>query len=113
MKSTMNKIMMMIVISLSSLMVQAAEKTVFTVNGMVCAFCAQGIEKKIRKMPETQAVKVDLEAKTVVVEARPGMTVPVDKVILEIKDAGYDVTGTTVVPDSIKALQNKAEIHHE
>jgi cation transport ATPase len=112
----MKKMMIVFVVSLASFAVQAAESTVFTVNGMVCAFCAQGIEKKLKKMPETQAVMVDLAAKTVIVEAKSGMSVPVDKVILEIKDAGYDVTGSKVVAESVEMLRNKTktkEVNHE
>ena len=30
------------------------------VKGMVCAFCATGIEKTFRKQPEVESVKVDL-----------------------------------------------------
>ena len=45
-----------------------------TVNGMVCAFCAQGIEKRISQMPATKAVFVDLKRKVVVVEAKDGQT---------------------------------------
>lgn len=109
----MKKMMIVLVASLASIAVQAAESTVFTVNGMVCAFCAQGIEKKLKKMPEAQAVMVDLAAKTVIVEARPGMVVPVDKVILEIKDAGYDDTGTKVVAEPVEILRKKAEANHD
>ena len=119
MKNTIYAVVL--VASLFSVAVQAAESTVFSVNGMVCAFCAQGIEKKLKQLPETFAVFVDLAAKTVIIEAKPDMKVPVDKVILEIKDAGYDVTGTQTVPESLDALQKKTEpqkemhqgMHHE
>ena len=119
MKNTMYAVVL--VASLFSVVVQAAESTVFNVNGMVCAFCAQGIEKKLKQLPETLAVFVDLAAKTVIVEAKPDMKVPVETVIREIKDAGYDVTGTKTVAESVDALQKKAEpkkemhqgMHHE
>lgn len=119
MKNTMYAVLL--VTSLFSVVVQAAESTVFNVNGMVCAFCAQGIEKKLKQLPETFAVFVDLAAKTVIVEAKPDMKVPVETVIREIKDAGYDVTGTKTVPESVDALQKKAVpqkemhqgMHHE
>jgi len=113
-------IFVMLFSSLVSLSAHAVESTVFTVNGMVCAFCAQGIEKKLKSMSETAAVFVDLAAKTVIVEAKPDMKVPVDKVMLEIKDAGYDVIDTKIVPESIDALRKQAEsnkehqeMHHE
>jgi copper chaperone CopZ len=113
--------MVILFFSIISLSAQAVESTIFTVNGMVCAFCAQGIEKKLKNMPETAAVFVDLVAKTVVVEAKPDMKIPVDKVILEIKDAGYDVIGTKAVSESVEMLRKQVEsktgihqeMHHE
>ena len=44
-----------------------AETITTTVNGMVCAFCATGIEKTFRKQPEVATVKVDLEKKLVTI----------------------------------------------
>lgn len=112
--------MVILFFSIISLSAHAVESTIFTVNGMVCAFCAQGIEKKLKNMPETAAVFVDLAAKTVIVEAKPDMKIPVDKVMLEIKDAGYDVIDTRVAPESVETIRKQAEsnkehqeMHHE
>ena len=41
----------------------AATSLKASVNGMVCAFCAQGIEKRLSALPATQAVFVDLAGK--------------------------------------------------
>jgi copper chaperone CopZ len=68
-----------------------ATTTVLTVNGMVCAFCAQGIEKRLSKLPETKGVFVDLKKKIVAVEAKDGMTLNKKVLQAEVKDAGYDV----------------------
>ncbi|MGA8515447.1 MAG: heavy-metal-associated domain-containing protein [Burkholderiaceae bacterium] len=69
----------------------AAESVKVTVNGMVCAFCAQGIEKRLIKLPTTKAVFVDLKQRIVAVEAKEGQK-PDDKIIsAEITEAGYDV----------------------
>lgn len=62
------------------------------VNGMVCAFCAQGIEKKMRKLPQSQDVYVNLKQRLVAVEVKDGQTLANDTVKQIIKDAGYDVT---------------------
>jgi mercuric ion binding protein len=62
-----------------------------TVNGMVCAFCAQGIEKRLSKMPATKAVFVDLQRKVVAVEAKDGLKLDEKAITAEITDAGYDV----------------------
>ena len=68
-----------------------AQNITATVNGMVCAFCAQGIEKKLKAMAETQSVKVDLKSKFVSVTAKPGQQLDPAKVKQVIVDAGYEV----------------------
>ena len=86
--------------------VMAAESMKATVNGMVCAFCAQGIEKTLLKMPQTKAVFVDLKKRVVAVEAKDGQTLDGKKISAEIKDAGYDVVRLETVAlsvDDIKA----------
>jgi len=79
-----------------------------TVNGMVCAFCAQGIEKRISKMPATKAVYVDLKKKIVVVEPKDGMTLDQKAIIEEVKDAGYDIVKVESISKSVAEL--KAEL---
>ena len=58
------------------------------VNGMVCAFCAQGIEKKMRALSQTQDVYVNLKQRVVVVELKDGQTLSSEQVKTIIKDAG-------------------------
>ena len=81
------------------------------VNGMVCAFCAQGIEKKLRAMPQTKDVYVNLKHKIVAVELKEGQTVPLDTVKDLVKDAGYDVTHIETVNQSAQEI--KAGINKE
>jgi copper chaperone CopZ len=69
----------------------AAETVKITVNGMVCAFCAQGIEKRLSKLPATKAVLVDLKQRTVAVEAKDGQKLNNETIRSEITEAGYDV----------------------
>jgi copper chaperone CopZ len=85
--------------------VMAAESIKATVNGMVCAFCAQGIEKSLMKMPQTKAVFVDLKKKIVAVEAKEGQTLDSQKISAEIKDAGYDVVKLETVPQSVEDIK--------
>ena len=68
-----------------------AETITATVNGMVCAFCATGIEKSFRAQPEVNDVKVDLDQKLVTIETKPDQTLDDAKVTKIIKDAGYAV----------------------
>ncbi len=83
----------------------AAESVKATVNGMVCAFCAQGIEKTLMKMPQTKAVFVDLKKKIVAVEAKDGQTLDGKKITAEIKDAGYDVVKLETVAMSVEDIK--------
>lgn len=86
-----------------------AETTKVTVNGMVCAFCAQGIEAALKALPETQFVYVDLKQKIVAVEPKLGKTLPQAKVKKEIEDAGYDAVKFELTAQTV--AQIKAELN--
>ena len=62
-----------------------------TVNGMVCAFCATGIEKTFRKQPEVATVHVDLPKKTVTITTKPGKTLTDAKVKEIVTYSGYTI----------------------
>ncbi len=76
-----------------------------SVNGMVCAFCAQGIEKRLMKLDATKEVFVDLKKRVVAVQAKEGQTLDIKLVTSEIVDAGYDVTKIEVVPQSVADIR--------
>jgi len=69
--------------------VVSAETIHTTVNGMVCAFCATGIEKTFRKQPEVQSVKVDLPSKQVTIRTKPGKTLSDAKIKEVVTYSGY------------------------
>lgn len=87
----------------------AAQTLKATVNGMVCAFCAQGIEKTIAKMDATKAVHVDLKRKLVLVEPKDGKALDQAAVKAAIVDAGYDVVTLETVPETLDALKAAAK----
>jgi copper chaperone CopZ len=62
-----------------------------TVNGLVCAFCAQGIEKKLKKFPATAEVVVNLEHRLVAVALKEGQDIPDADLQKALTDAGYSV----------------------
>jgi mercuric ion binding protein len=62
-----------------------------SVKGMVCGFCAQGIEKKFKALPEIASVNVSLETKTVTITTKEKMDVSDGKIQEILKDAGYNV----------------------
>jgi len=75
------------------------------VDGMVCAFCAQGIEKKLRARAEVDRIFVSLENKVVAVGFKEGRTITDDELGRIIVDSGYKVTGIARVDDSIDSIR--------
>lgn len=103
----MKKTILTLALAISALPTFAANSVKITVNGMVCAFCAQGIEKRISKMEATKEVFVDLKKKTVAVEAKDGQTLDTKAISAEIVDAGYDVVKLETVPQSVADIKAK------
>jgi copper chaperone CopZ len=62
-----------------------------TVNGLVCAFCAQGIEKKLKKFPATAEVVVNLEHRLVAVSLKDGQDIADADLRKALTGAGYTV----------------------
>jgi copper chaperone CopZ len=69
-----------------------AETIKATVNGLVCAFCATGIEKTLKAESAVDHVKVDLESKLVTIGTKQGQTMDDTTITKLITDAGYSVT---------------------
>lgn len=108
----MNKILLAFIftISLFSNSALAATQTLkATVNGMVCAFCAQGIEKKIRALSQTQDVYVNLKQRIVAVELKAGQALSNDTLKNLIKDAGYDVTAIELSEHPVAHIKAELE----
>jgi len=70
-----------------------AETILASIHGMVCAFCATGIEKSFKKQAAVETVKVDLDKKLVTLNTKPDKTLDDDTVKKVIADAGYTVVG--------------------
>ena len=104
----MKKTIIALVMGIAATSSMAANTVKVTVNGMVCAFCAQGIEKRISKMDATKDVFVDLKKKTVAVEAKEGQVLDTKAISAEIVDAGYDVIKIEPVLQSVAEI--KAEL---
>jgi|SRR5580765_595528 copper chaperone CopZ len=69
----------------------AAATIEMDVNGLVCAFCAQGIEKKLRTFPATTDVIVSLEKKLVALSTKAGADIGDEELRKALTDAGYTV----------------------
>jgi len=74
----------------NSLFAAGVVKTV-NVDGMVCSFCAQGIEKKFAKLPEVEKVEVNLGKKQVSLTMKEGQDLSDAKITELLQEAGYTV----------------------
>lgn len=75
------------------------------VNGLVCAFCAQGIQKAIRKFRATQDVFVSLEHRIVAVQLKDGQDIPDERLRAAVTDAGYSTVRIVRSDDSLEAIR--------
>lgn len=62
-----------------------------TVDGLVCAFCAQGIEKSLRKQSATADVFVSLKHGIVGVGLKDGADIPDATLRNVLREAGYSI----------------------
>lgn len=69
-----------------------AADVVVSVNGLVCDFCAQAIDRSFRRRAEVNAVRVDLTEKLVSIDFRPNQSLDDDTIRDIITRAGYTVT---------------------
>jgi copper chaperone CopZ len=87
----LHRVLLVGLLSLASMAVGAATIEMHA-NGLVCAFCAQGIEKKLRKFPATADVVVSLEQRLVAVALKDGQDIPDADLRKALTNAGYTVT---------------------
>lgn len=86
----------------------ASAKTVeMDVNGLVCAFCAQGIEKTLKGFDATEAVYVSLENRIVAVQLKEGTDLT-DAVLTEaITNAGYTMVAIRRSDATLQAIRER------
>jgi copper chaperone CopZ len=75
------------------------------VNGLVCAFCAQGINKTLRTFPATDDVVVSLEKKLVAVSIKDGQDIPDEDLKRALTNAGYAVKAIHRESESLDAVR--------
>jgi copper chaperone CopZ len=83
------KFLLFALLGISSL---ASARTIeMDINGLVCAFCAQGIEKTLKGFPATEAVFVSLEHRIVAVQLKDGTDIDDAALRKAITDSGYTI----------------------
>jgi copper chaperone CopZ len=98
-------------ILLSALMAAAgtaSAKTVeMNVNGLVCAFCAQGIEKTMKGFPAADGVLVSLEHRIVAVHLKDGQDIEDAALRKAITDAGYSLVSVKRTDETLEAIKSR------
>ena len=88
----MNFKSMFIIVGLFTQLAFAAGKDVSVkVNGMVCAFCGQGISKKFKAEDSVEKVDVSLTDKLVKLSLRDNKQISDERITEILKDSGYSV----------------------
>lgn len=70
---------------------QAKEKISVQAKGMVCSFCAQGVEKKFKANPDIEKIEVSLETKKIDIDLKDGKTISDDAIRTIITESGYEL----------------------
>ncbi len=99
-----------LIVTLASAVAQAATIEM-RVYGLVCAFCAQGISKTLRKYPATSDVVVSLENKLVAVATHEGQDIPDAELTKALTNAGYDVKIITRTQRSLTDIRAELKQH--
>ena len=80
------------------------------VLGMVCAFCAQGLDKSFKAQKNVKDVFVNLENNFVAIESKDENGIDDKLITTIITDSGYDIQKIEVISDSVSKLRRKYEL---
>lgn len=106
----MKRFQLLLAVSLFTVASGSVAATIeMTVNGLVCAFCAQGIEKKLKKFPATAEVVVSLEHRLVAVALKDGQDITDADLRKALTDAGYSVKTITRSETSIAEVRERVK----
>jgi mercuric ion binding protein len=106
----MNRLkVLMVAIMLSMSPLASATTIEMDVNGLVCGFCAQGIEKTLKGYPATEGVFVSLEHRLVAVHLKDGSEVDDAALRKALKDSGYTVVGIRRTERSLEEIRKEVK----
>ena len=75
------------------------------VNGLVCAFCAQGITRALSREPAAAEVFVSLQDRLVAVELNADQELSDERLTQLLTDAGYDVVSIERVSQDLASIR--------
>jgi mercuric ion binding protein len=79
------------------------------VQGLVCGFCAQGIDAQMREFDATRDVYVNLERGLVAVELDPGADIADEVLDQALTDAGYTLGAISRVERPLAEVRDEVE----
>ena len=91
MKNVLSFLTLALTLALSVPASAAGNTVELTVDGMVCSFCAQGIEKKLRENSATDDVFISLEHHIVAVSMKGKQSISDAELTKVLTEAGYSV----------------------
>ncbi len=66
------------------------------VNGMVCAFCSNSLEKKFKAKKEVKTVMIDLDIKLITITFKKGKELSKKAISKIIKKSGFSVVSVDI-----------------
>lgn len=96
---------LILALALAASSIASAKTVEMKVNGLVCAFCAQGIEKTLKGFPATAAVFVSLEHRLVAVQLKDGQDISDATLKKAITNAGYALVSVARTDNSLASLR--------
>jgi mercuric ion binding protein len=96
------------VLILTALSTGASAGTIeMKVNGLVCGFCAQGIDKTLRKNANATDVLVSLEDRLVAIATKDGTDISDAELRKALTNAGYEVKAIERTQNSLASLRER------
>jgi copper chaperone CopZ len=89
----------------TSVLANTSQSIEVKVNGLVCAFCAQGITKAFQSNDATDEVWVSLENQLVAIALKQDQDISDDEVTSTLTDAGYDVVSIERTDRTLAMIQ--------
>ncbi len=87
----MKKIIAVMILSIiwSAVALAAGTEYRMRVDGLVCPYCAYGVEKKLKAIKGVEKIDVDLNAGLVTVDVAEGVTLTAPQMKTLFQDAGF------------------------
>lgn len=101
---------LMLTSSFSLAALAATESIKMRVEGMVCAFCASSIEKKLKALPATSEIYINLEKRVVAITTKDGETVSDNDLRKIIVDAGYQLQAVERGKFTMADIKNQIKV---